>query len=574
MAETSLVFNILAKDQASSKFDKIKARAAILGAAIGALAVKFGKDSVTAFVEAEQAQNRLQAAFDKFPGLADTNISRLNRLNATLAQKTKFDDDATASGQAVLAQFGVTGRQLERLTPLLQDYAARTGKDLPTAAQDLGKAILGQGRALKTIGLNFEDTGSRAGNLSQLMGGLRSQVGGFAAKEGQTAAGQAAILRNQFGELQEEAGSKLVPALVKVAGALLDVIGFIDRNKAVIVPMTAAIGGLVGTIWAVNAATNAWKSAQVAWAAISKVTVVWTGAVTAAQWAWNAALTANPIGLVIVAIAALVAGLILAYKKSETFRVIVDGALRAVGGAFTWLWNTGKNALSWLGEKWDEFVGNLRAIRQAVGNILDALFNPIRSAWTAVREWIGEKWETFKEANRTLAAAVGRALDAIFDPIKTAWSSVRDWVGERWAAFKEWVGGLSLNFSGIFDGLWQAFRSAVNAIIRAWNNLSFGIPGFDPPGPGKFPGITVGTPNIPYLAQGGIVTKPTLAVVGEGPHPEAVLPLPRGMRDLASGGATTVNITINALDPVAAGTYVKRALDEHVRRNGPLRGLT
>ncbi|QIM22887.1 hypothetical protein G7075_20050 [Phycicoccus sp. HDW14] len=48
-----------------------------------------------------------------------------------------------------------------------------------------------------------------------------------------------------------------------------------------------------------------------------------TGIVTAAQWLWNAALTANPIGIVVVAIAALVAAIVLAWKNSETFRAIV-----------------------------------------------------------------------------------------------------------------------------------------------------------------------------------------------------------------------------------------------------------
>ena len=61
--------------------------------------------------------------------------------------KTKFDDDAFASGQAVLAQFKLSGKQIENLTPLLADYAAKTGKDLPTAAETLGKSFLGNTRA-------------------------------------------------------------------------------------------------------------------------------------------------------------------------------------------------------------------------------------------------------------------------------------------------------------------------------------------------------------------------------------------------------------------------------------------
>ncbi len=60
------------------------------------------------------------------------------------------------------------------------------------------------------------------------------------------------------------------------------------------------------------------------------LTAAATGAITAAQWLFNAALTANPIGLVIAAIALLVGGLVIAYRESETFRNIVDGAFQLV----------------------------------------------------------------------------------------------------------------------------------------------------------------------------------------------------------------------------------------------------
>ncbi|MNT22722.1 hypothetical protein D3C72_1581160 [compost metagenome] len=61
---------------------------------------------------------------------------------------------------------------------------------------------------------------------------------------------------------------------------------------------------------------------------------LWTGIVTKAQWLWNLALTANPIGIVVVAIAGLVAGVAIAYNKFEKFRAIVDGVwgvLKEVG---------------------------------------------------------------------------------------------------------------------------------------------------------------------------------------------------------------------------------------------------
>jgi hypothetical protein len=132
-------------DQAASRgqasMGKWQASATAFGTATGialeragAALLQFGKDSIAAFAESEEAQGRLEDAFARFPALADTNIGKLQDLNTALATKTKFDDDATASGQAVLAQFGLTGAQLEELTPLLQDFAAKTGQDLPGAA--------------------------------------------------------------------------------------------------------------------------------------------------------------------------------------------------------------------------------------------------------------------------------------------------------------------------------------------------------------------------------------------------------------------------------------------------------
>jgi len=130
------------------KFGQNVGRVAAAGFAVAGLAaLKFGFDSVRAFAEAEKAQLELQFAFEKFPKLADTNVDALNRLNQALMKKTRFDDDAISSAQGLLASFQLTGKQVEELTPLLLDYAARTGRDLPSAAAALGKAMLGQGRA-------------------------------------------------------------------------------------------------------------------------------------------------------------------------------------------------------------------------------------------------------------------------------------------------------------------------------------------------------------------------------------------------------------------------------------------
>jgi len=108
--------------------------------------------------------------------------------------------------------------------------------------------------------------------------------------------------------------------------------------------------------------------------------------------------------------------------------------------------------------------------------------------------------------------------------------AVLDLLGGWFEGFKRLVTGI---WDGIVGGIKEKVNllfSMINNLIRAWNNLSFSLPGVDI-GPLHFPGIDVRTPDIPeipYLARGGIVRRPTLAMVGER-GPEAVVPLGAGM---------------------------------------------
>lgn len=82
--------------------------------------------------------------------------------------------------------------------------------------------------------------------------------------------------------------------------------------------------------------------------------------------------------------------------------------------------------------------------------------------------------------------------------------------------------------AGMWDGISDAFRSAMNVIVGLWNGLEFSLPSIDTriPGIGKVGGFTLSTPDIPELAGGGVITSPTLAWLGEisSARPEIVTP--------------------------------------------------
>lgn len=141
------------------------------------------------------------------------------------------------------------------------------------------------------------------------------------------------------------------------------------------------------------------------------------------------------------------------------------------------------------------------------------------------------------------------------DKIKAAFSKMGDWIIAKVqpvvsflnnlsssvsAVFQEMGTRIQSIFSGIWDGLVSGFKgvinffiSGINALIGGANKLlSVKIPDWIPGG-GKTVGIQL--PTIPMLAKGGIATKPTLAMVGEGKEHEAILPLSK-LQGLLNGG--------------------------------------
>jgi hypothetical protein len=116
------------------------------------------------------------------------------------------------------------------------------------------------------------------------------------------------------------------------------------------------------------------------------------------------------------------------------------------------------------------------------------------------------------------------------------------------------------------------FKTVFNGIARIWNStvgkISFKVPGWVPGVGGK--GFDM--PNIPMLADGGIVTSPTLALIGEGNGPEAVIPLDRMSEFSANASGNNVTIHVNGGDPNA----VVDALRRYMRTNGavPIRVAT
>ncbi|MYS34936.1 MULTISPECIES: phage tail tape measure protein [unclassified Streptomyces] len=234
------------------------------------------------------------------------------------------------------------------------------------------------------------------------------------------------------------------------------------------------------------------------------------GVAVVAQWAWNAALWAWPGTWIIAGIMALVAVIVL---------IVVYWDEIAAKTGEVWDWITGK-----LGEAWDW-------ITQKSSETWDAVTGALSDAWDWITTKLGDAWGWITEKAQTafdfVTGIIETAITAQIDAI--GWLAavpgrVKGWLDDMVG----WVAGLPGRIATAAKGMWNSitsgFKSAVNSLIGMWNGLSFTLGG------GSFMGVDIptvrlDTPDIPYLAEGGVTTGPTLAMIGEGREDEAVMPL-------------------------------------------------
>jgi hypothetical protein len=332
------------------------------------------------------------------------------------------------------------------------DIAAATGKPLATVTTALEKAYGGNLTALAKLAPEYRQMIQDGASFEDVMGAISVTTGGAATEAANTAAGQFQRLKVSLAETKETIGAALLPIIEKVLPYLQGLGSWASENTTAFLVIAGAIAGIAAAVILVNLAMTAWTAI--------------TTAFTVVQAILNAVMAANPIVLIVLAIVALIAGLVLAYKKFEGFKNIVDSVFKFIG--------------------------------QAIGGSVEL--------------------------------------------VKSYFSTVLGF------------------YKKIFNGIASLWNSTIG-------KLSFKVPSWVPGIGGK--GFEV--PNIPMLAQGGIVTGgATLAMIGEA-GPEAVIPLDR-MGEFGMGGGG-MNITVNAglvSSPDQVGQQIIEAIQKAQRRSGPV----
>ncbi|AUG87279.1 endolysin [Streptomyces phage Rowa] len=299
--------------------------------------------------------------------------------------------------------------------------------------------------AVNLFGTQAEDLGDALFKMDPSAAATKlGEVGGAADRMGKTLRnGPMHELQVFTRELQQGLvsvmGTYVIPAiktgadifLTYLVPAFSSALKFASDWSPVLTGLAVLIGGLTLAVKAAAIQTAIFNG-------VTKVTTFFTNAWAVAQGILNAVMALNPFVLVAIALAALVAGIVVAYNKSETFRKIVQTAFKAVGDAGMWLWNNAlKPAFTWIGDKavwlWKNIIKPYFTFMvnywKTVGGVAKSLYSDYIKP---VFDWIADKakwlWNKgVKPAFDSLKKGVGLVGDAFGkakDAVKTAWDKL------------------------------------------------------------------------------------------------------------------------------------------------------
>lgn len=305
--------------------------------------------------------------------LSDSAIQAEAMRMGLVKNAVDMDKVSVAQKRAEVAQMNYTaavkkhGEGSKEATAAAATLQAAEG-NLNKVMEGSKQPLTNQQKALASLSLIKKQTSAINGDFAK--------TSGEEANASRIVAAQVTDLQAKIGtqllpakkELLRITSTQLIPAFSKFVDGLKGAGEWIQKNQGWLAPLGVAVGVLASGYVALAAAQAA-SNAQAAIAAAGGI-VNFIKAWATQQAFLNVVLAANPIGLVVTAIAALAAGLIYAYNTNEDFRRGVDGGFRAIGEAGKWLWN---NALApmirFIVNGFATIVDGIGAMLQALGKI-------------------------------------------------------------------------------------------------------------------------------------------------------------------------------------------------------------
>ena len=282
-------------------------------------------------------------------------------------------------------------------------------------------------RAIESVTAAMDESEGAAARMAKTM---QDNLGGDMTKLG-----------SQFEGVQIALYEKFEPALragVAALSKLLDVFNWLIDNGAEVAATITGVATAVGTFLAI----------------INRQAIItaFTTGLTAIKTAFlgvNAVMAANPIGLVISAIAGLVAAFVILWNKSEKFRNFWKGL--------------------WAGIK-----KTAEPIIKAIAEWFSAAWDNIKQTWGAVTAWFSGLWDGIKAVFSAIGEFFGGVFSAAWDGIKAVWETVANWFNDNvvepikafFAPLVEFFTAAWNIIEELAEGCWNAIKAIWSAVFN------------------------------------------------------------------------------------------------------------
>ncbi|QUE26056.1 tape measure protein [Microbacterium phage SanaSana] len=343
------------------------------------------------------------------------------------------EEELQQAGNSLIRFGDLSKENYQKAVASINDMAA-SGKDAAATGEMLGKALADPEKAatlLKRSGVllneeqkalitQFSEAGDKAAAQGVILDALETTYGGMAETAGGTLEGKLNKLNNSWENLAGSMVELVMPAIDGIMGLLTPLVATLEENPALATAVAIGLGVLAAAFVGVTVAT----------------------------WAMNTALLANPITWIVLAIAALVAGLVWVATQTTFFQDVWQGAMDVVGAVATWLWeNVLEPVFTAIGDVFEWLWTYI------IKPVVDLVVNYFR-LWGAIVMWLYEN-------------AVKPAFKFIGDIFNWLWTyvikPVVDWIKER-------LDFLGLGFRILYETYVKPAFDAISSVVSTvWN---------------------------------------------------------------------------------------------------------
>lgn len=410
-----------------------------------------------------------------------------------------------AFGEVTIATANADG-SMRSLSAILADCRSAFSQMSESEKANAAETLVGKNAMSGFLALMNAGEGD-INKLSNAIANCDGKSAEMAATMQDNLAGQLTILKSQLEELAISFGELLMPAIRSIVGWIQNVVNWLNSmdegTRKVVITIAlvaAAIGPVLIVIGKVISAVGTIMTI------VPKVAGV-INTVKGAFAALNATMLANPIVLIIAAIAALVAAFIYLWNTNEDFRqfwiglwenikqVAVDvwnaikeffaKAWEAIKSAAETVWNGIKDFFSGL---WDGIKNIFMTVVNAISGFLTGAWAAIQTAaaasWNAISGFFTTIWNGIKNTFTTVVNAISTFLSTAWNTIKTTastiWNAILTLFSTIWNAIKNVVDTAMNAIKTLVINGWNAIKSTVtsvgnaikSAVTNVWNNVT------------------------------------------------------------------------------------------------------